>query len=119
MSEIVLREPLASRLRQEAEARGVDVESLIDSALRHYRFQSQRDKLNVESEWWRTAPPEFRARYAGEFVAIHEKSIVDHDADEESLRKRIRAKYGKIPVLVTPAEGRRNLRIVNTRLARS
>jgi len=45
--------------------------------------------------------------------------VVDHDHDEESLRKRIRAKYGKTAVLLTPAEGRRELRIVSTRLSRA
>jgi len=116
MSEIVLREPLASQIRQEAESEGIGIESLIEAALRHYRFEAQRKKINSESEWWRAAPPEIRAAYAGEFVAIHNKQVVDHDQDEETLRKRVRARYGKIAVLLTPAEGQRQLRIVSTRL---
>jgi len=118
MSEIVLGEPLASQIRQEAEAQGLKVESLIEAALRHYRFQAQRNKINAEAEWWRRATPEICARYTGEFVAIHNREVVDHDWDEEALRKRIRAKYGKTAILLTPAEGRRELRIVSTRLAR-
>ncbi len=119
MSEIVLREPLASQIRQEAEAKGVQVESLIESALRHYRFQAQRRKIDAESAWWQTATSEVRARYAGDFVAIHDRVVVDHDRDEAALRKRIRSKYGKTVVLITPAEVRRELRIVSTKLARS
>ena len=118
MSEIVLHEPLASQIRREAEAAGIDVESLIEEALRHYRFQAQRKKIDSESEWWRTASPDVRARYAREFVAVHNKEVVDHDRDEEALRKRVRAKYGKTAVLLTPAEGRRELRIVSTRMVR-
>jgi hypothetical protein len=116
MSEIVVREPLASQIRQEAEAEGVGVESLLDAALRHYRFEAQRKKINVEAEWWRTRPAKARAHYAGEFVAIHDKQVVDHDPDEESLRKRVRARYGKTAILITPAEGQRELRLVSTRL---
>jgi len=119
MSEIILGEPLASQIRREAESQGIEVESLIETALRHYRFQAQREKINAESDWWHTVSPEIRARYAGEYVAVHNKAVVDHDRDEEVLRKRIRAKYGKTAVLLTPAEGRPELRIVSTRLTRS
>jgi hypothetical protein len=117
MSDIVLGEPLASQIRREAEAQGVAVEKLIEAALRHYRFESQRMKINAEAQWWRSVPPETRAHYAREFVAIHHQQVIDHDRDEESLRKRIRAKYGKTAILLTPAEGRRELRIVSTRLS--
>jgi hypothetical protein len=119
MSEIVLHEPLASQIRQEAEAEGIQVESLIEAALRHYRFQSQRKKIDAESAWWQSAAAEVRARYTGEFVAIHQQIVVDHDQDEEALRKRIRSQYGKTPILITPAAGRRELRIVSTKLVRS
>ncbi|MBI5350636.1 MAG: hypothetical protein HZB77_15175, partial [Chloroflexi bacterium] len=47
MSEIVLKDPLASQLRNEAKAEGVEVETLVESALRHYRFQLQRKKINT------------------------------------------------------------------------
>ena len=48
-----------------------------------------------------------------EFIAVHDKAVLDHDRDEEALRKRIRARYGKTPVLIAPAEGRREFRIVS------
>lgn len=118
MSEIVLHEPLASQLQQQAEAEGVKVESLVESALRHYRFQSQRKKIDAESRWWQGVASDMRAQYAEEFVAIHHQSVIDHDRDEEALRKRVRSKYGKTAVLITPAAGRRELRVVSTNLGR-
>ena len=119
MGDIVLSEPLASQIRREAEAQGVPVEQFLEAALRHYRFEAQRTKINAEAQWWRAAPPELRAQYAGEFVAVHNQQVVDHDRDEENLRRRVRARYGKTAVLLTPAEGRRELRIVSTRLSRT
>jgi len=116
MSEIIVHEPLASTIRQEAEAEGIGVERLLDAALRHYRFESQRKKINNEAAWWRALPASARTPFAGEFVAIHNQQVVDHDQDEESLRKRVRARYGKTAVLVTPADGPRELRVVSTRL---
>ncbi|MBI4771807.1 MAG: hypothetical protein HY784_15675 [Chloroflexi bacterium] len=118
MSEIVLSEPLATRIRREAESRGMEIETLIETALQHYRFQAQREKVKAESQWWCGLSPEVRARYTGEFVAIHDRAVVDHDRDEETLRQRIRARYGKTAVLLTPAEGRRELRFVSTRQVR-
>jgi hypothetical protein len=119
MAEIVLGEPLASKLRAEAEAQGIGVEDLVAAALRHYRFQAQRSKLETESAWWRALPDEARLPYGDAFVAIHDQQVVDHDRDEARLRQRIRRQYGQVAVLVTPANGRPEWRIVSTRFAGS
>lgn len=119
MSEIVLGEPLASHIRQAAEAQGIAVENLIEAALRQYSFQAQRVKLDAEAQWWREISPDRRTPYAGEYVAVHHHEVIDHDRDEEALRRRVRARYGKLVVLIAPAEGRREWRMVSTRLARS
>jgi len=119
MNEIKLSDPLASQLRREAESYGLAVEQLIETAVRHYRFLAQREKINAESAWWEALAPEKRARYTGEYVAIHLHAVVDHDKSEEALRKRIRTKYGKTAVLIAPSHGRRELRIVSTRLTPS
>jgi hypothetical protein len=118
MAEIVLGEPLASQIRDVAEAEGVPVESLIGAALRHYTFQAQRTKLDAEARWWWAASPEQRSAYAGQYVAVHRQEVVDHDRDEAALRGRVRARFGKVAVLISPAEGRREWRMVSTRLAR-
>ena len=118
MSEIVLGEPLASEIRKQAESQGVDVESFIESALKHYRFHAQWEKLNEETAWWQSRSPEERAKYRGKYVAIHKNELVDHDSDDVAVRGRIRKKYGKTPVLIPPAEGMREYHVVSTRLYR-
>ncbi|MEP7356877.1 MAG: hypothetical protein ABI847_06520, partial [Anaerolineales bacterium] len=80
MSEIVVGEPLASQIRETAEAQGIAVENLIEAALRQYRFQAQQAKLDAETAWWRGAAPNLQAAYKGEFVAVHQQEVVDHDA---------------------------------------
>ena len=119
MTEIVLGEPLASRIQEAAAAQGIAVENLIEAALRQYSFQAQRAKLDAEAQWWRGVSQGDRAPYTGQYVAVHHQVVVDHDRDEEALRGRVRARYGKLVVLITPAEGRREWRMVSTRLARS
>jgi uncharacterized protein DUF5678 len=119
MTEIVLGEPLSSQIREAAEAQGIAVENLIEAALRQYSFQAQRTKLDTEAHWWRGVSPERWAPYAGEYVAVHYQEVVDHDRDEETLRRRVRARCGKLVVWIAPAEGRREWRMVSTRQARS
>ena len=70
------------------------------------------------AEWWSLQTEDVKSRYSGEFVAIHQHSVIDHDKDEDVLRKQIRTGYGKTPVLLTPAEGSRHYRIVSTRMTR-
>ena len=118
MSKIILSEPLASQIRQEAKALGVDIEKYLESVLRHHRFHSQQAKVAAEAEWWSLQSEEVKARYAGEFVAIHQQAVIDHDKDEDVLRKRIRTGYGKTAILLTPAEGSRHYWIVSTRMVR-
>ncbi len=77
-----------------------------------------RLKIESEQEWWLNLPLSRRAKYEGEFVAIHSRKVVDHDKDEAALYARTRKKYGKTPVLIMPAEGPREIRIYSPRLAR-
>jgi hypothetical protein len=119
MSEIVLGEPLASQIRETAQAHGIPVENLIEAALRQFRFQSQQAKLNAEAEWWDGVPSAKKQTYAGGYVAVHHREVVDHDSDEEALRRRVRVRFGKVAVLISPAEGRRVWRMVSTRALRA
>jgi F0F1-type ATP synthase membrane subunit b/b' len=118
MSKIILGEPLASQIRQEANAQGVDIEKYLESVLQHHRFHGQQAKVAAEAEWWSLQTDEVKSRYAGEFVAIHQQAVIDHDKDEDTLRKRIRSNFGKTAILLTPAEGSRHYRIVSTHMTR-
>jgi plasmid stability protein len=62
------------------------------------------DKIRREAEAWRTQAQAERSRYLGEFVAVHEGRVVDHDPDRRQLYLRVREKWGTIPILITSAE---------------
>jgi hypothetical protein len=38
--------------------------------------------------------------YAGQFVAIHEERVVDHDANDVELVQRVHARVGYVPIHV-------------------
>jgi len=46
--------------------------------------------------------PKLREKYLGKYVAIHQEELVDHDEDQLELYLRIREKYGKEFVMITP-----------------
>jgi hypothetical protein len=40
------------------------------------------------------------SRHLGEYVAIHNSQVVDHDIDIRALHLRIRHRFGRMPVLI-------------------
>lgn len=118
MTDLHVPPDLAKEIRREAEAEGVTAERLLADAWRHYRTVAQRKKIQAEMEWWQNLPPEARSRHAGEYVAVHNQQVVDHDLDRARLHKRIRERYGHTAVLIIPAEGPREIRILSPRLER-
>ncbi|MEW6029471.1 MAG: DUF5678 domain-containing protein [Chloroflexota bacterium] len=118
MATFKISEELAGTIQKEAMLRGMSVEDYLQSAVRRERTISARVKIESEQEWWLGLPLSQRAKYEGEFVAIHNRKLVDHDKDEQALYARTRKKFGKTPVLIMPAEGPREIRIYSPRLVR-
>src|SRR3990170_3081704 len=89
------------------------------TAVQREQTLKARQKIEQEQEWWLNQPLKERAKYEGEFIAVHDQKLVDHDKDEAALYKRIRAKYGKTPVLVMPADGPGEIHIYSPRVGRA
>lgn len=47
---------------------------------------------------------ELAEKYLGQYVAIHNGKVVDHDDDFQSLHSRIRQRFGGQPVLLRCVE---------------
>ncbi len=118
VSTLQISDDLLEMIQREAEQRGLPVEDFLKSVVARERTLADRQKLEWEQEWWLNLPLGERANYEGEYVAIHDREVVDHDVDENALYKRVRAKYGSAPVSVIPAEGPREIRIYSPRLVR-
>ncbi len=113
---VQIPDKMAEEIRREAEAEGITTDAILEAAWRRYRAVLQRKKIHQEQTWWESLPLQKRMQYEGEYVAVHDKEVVDHDTDRVSLHKRVRAKYGNIAVLVIPAEGPREIKVVSFRL---
>ena len=58
------------------------------------------DEYDKNWSWFMEHYEELAERFDGEFVAIYQRRIVDHDKNLRSLMKRIRKKYPLGQVLV-------------------
>jgi hypothetical protein len=116
MAILKVSEELAGEIKREATTRGLAVEEFLQAAIQRQRTLAARRKIEREQEWWLGLPLSERAKYEGEFVAVHNQQLIDHDKDASVLYKRIRARHGTTPILVMPAEGPREIRIFSPRL---
>lgn len=119
--ELSLSETTYTTLRQAAERRSQPLEDVVEDALYAFLQPStfseagagndssapasdwRRAKIHVEAETWRSLLPAVRRSYGDNFVAVHNGQVVDHDSDHLTLYRRIRASFGDVPVLITPA----------------
>jgi len=63
-----------------------------------------RDQLAAEQAAWYARPPDERAHYRGEFVAVRGGQVVDHDTDQRALYLRVRARFGHTPAPILHAD---------------
>jgi hypothetical protein len=55
-----------------------------------------------EGEAFRRLHPELRQQYAGQFVAIHDEILVDHDWDQVALFLRVKGRFPAEFVWIAP-----------------
>jgi len=99
----VVREAKAAAAR-----RGVTLAGYVAECLSQARNKSSAattrsggsERLQDELRWFQRARQRLSEQYAGQFVAIVDRSVVDHDADFEALAERVFTTYGTRDVLM-------------------
>ena len=66
--------------------------------------RADKDVLEIEQAAWFAKPAQLRRQYQGQFVAIHDRQVVDSDTDKRELYIRVRERYGSTPVLILSAD---------------
>lgn len=116
MAALHISDELAQTIQTEAQVRDLSIEEFLQSVMRRERTLADRRKIEQDQKWWFELPLRERAKYEGKFVAIHNQKLIDCDENQINLSKRIRTEYGKVPVLIMPAEGPKEIRIHSPRL---
>jgi diadenosine tetraphosphatase ApaH/serine/threonine PP2A family protein phosphatase len=107
---------LAHAIEVEAQDHGLSVEEFLRRTLQRERTLTARRKIEQEQAWWFSLPLSQRAAYEGQYVAVHNQRLIDHDYDLDRLHQRVRAQYGALPILVIPAEGPPEIHIFSPRV---
>jgi hypothetical protein len=100
MDAIALRADVRETLEKDSEQETRSVNDLVNEAVERYVHERQLAKLDVEIAAYERMHPELRQKYLGQWVAVHEQKLVDHDNDRAALYKRVRAAYGRTAVLI-------------------
>jgi len=104
-------EALASEITQPAE-------QVLEAAVRAYLDELERQAIQTETQAFWAMHKELLHKYPKQHVALYQCQVVDHDEDAAGLEKRVRERFGLLPVLIAPVllGSRRDLRWLGGRI---
>jgi hypothetical protein len=100
MLAVMLRPDLSETLAEQSRREDRPVADIVSDAVDLYLESQWRAKLDEELEAYVKLHPELMRTHYGLWVAIHEGAVVDQDQDHVTLYRRVRQRYGRVPVLV-------------------
>ena len=100
LTTITLKPEMAEQINQMADSNRVPVEDFVESILQKEIREFRREKIRAEAKAFDEQKASLLERYRGEYVAVHEGKMIDHDLSLGALHLRMYAKLGRIPVLL-------------------
>lgn len=104
MQTIVVEPQVFEDLKREAKIQARDVNEIANETLEKYLRGRRRAKLHDEIQAYIKMHPRLKKKYLGEWVAIHEHKLIDHDTDYAALYQRVQQKYKRSAVLIRQVE---------------
>ena len=105
MASVVLRESaLVYQLEQLAEQTAQPVEKVLETAVASYLDELQRVGIHAETQAFWDMHQGLVQSYLGQYVAIYQGEVVDHDRDVSQLEQRVRKRFRLLPVLIAPVK---------------
>ena len=101
---VAIEPALYQRMEQAAIESQVSTGELFTQALRRYLWELDRRKINEESKAYRRHHAELKEQYLGQYIAMHQGQVIDHDPDFHVLRKRVRRVLSRTAVMITFVE---------------
>ncbi len=101
---LVIEPQLYTRVAQAADEHKIDIDRLLTEAIRRYLWELDRRKISEESLAYQQRHAELKAQYLGQYIAMCDGQVVDHDTDVIVLRQRVRLRFGRKPVMITRVE---------------
>ncbi|MEW6283819.1 MAG: hypothetical protein AB1758_34725 [Candidatus Eremiobacterota bacterium] len=117
---------LARRARAAAAMRGITLSQLVSEALTRFlqaddepRCDAAQDSIRADVAWYEANRAALLNAYAGQYLAIVEGCVVDHDPEFGPLARRVFAAHPDRPVFMPRCEAsERVVRLRSPRVAR-
>jgi Arc/MetJ family transcription regulator len=103
-SHLVIEPQLYSRVEQAADGHKIGIDRILTDAIRRYLWELHRRKISEESQVYQQRHAELKAQYLGQYIAMHDGQVVDHDSDSVALRQRVRQQFRHTPMMITLVE---------------
>ncbi len=104
MPTVTVNPRLYKQLEEAAHIQQSSLDDIADEAFRLYLWEQSRSKIAEESASYRLQHDALKTKYLGEYIAMREGQVVDHDPDFSILYGRIRQRFGQTPVMITRVE---------------
>lgn len=100
MLTITLQPDIEEQIIHLAHESQTPTDTIVDQALRAYMLHYRHEKIRSETVAFEQQRETLLRKYKGEYVAIHNSQMIDHDLDLRALHLRVFARLGRIPVLL-------------------
>jgi predicted transcriptional regulator len=98
----VQRPGLVERIQHVAAETNRDATQVVEAAVQAYLDHLEQEKIHEETEAFWAMQAELANKYAGEYVAMHQGQVVDHDSDVVRLEQRVAERFAETPLLIAP-----------------
>ena len=100
MSVIEVDPTLTQEIYAYSSAGNGDTPTVVEDTLRQHLFRLRQQKIDQECDAYQKNYPQIAEKYLGQYVAIHMSEIIDADPVGVVLSKRIRQKFGRVPIAI-------------------
>ena len=98
--QLAVNEMTVVLLEQVAREKNTTPQRLVEQAIREFLRSEARRRMQREMDAFFQLHALLLADYAGEYVAIHQGKLIDHDSDQLALYQRVERRYRDTPVLI-------------------
>lgn len=116
--QLLLPEYIVNKLQRAAKLKAMDIPRLLDEVVDRYLEEKVLSQIEKEQQSYEAQHDQLLEQYKGEYIAMQNGQVIDHDSDRVALSHRVRARYGNAPMLITPvlAQARQTIVVRSPRL---
>lgn len=104
MPTITVQPDVYQQLQEMAQIQEANLDAIADEAFRLYLWEQHRQQIAREQVLYRQQYPELKSQFLGQYIAMKDGKVIDHDEELQTLYHRTRQRYGESPVLITQVQ---------------